>query len=907
MSADLAVEFLETLWGKQAPGALVISAKSNGSGLASVWHVGPTHVIGDDLTEVARERDVYVSCAALDPTREAPGKRGSAADVVAIPGCWLDLDAWNPEAHKGQTPDNCPPDAAAAAEALQGFDLPPTLIVGSGNGIYGWWLFDRPMILADDNDRARARRLVEDMQAAVRHHVQPWTVDPTHDLARILRPPGTNNWKQADPKPVTTISCAGVRYGVDLIEEFLRGVPKLAAKGAEPGGGTGNDDGKVRTGGRHHHIARAFGLLNTRGLSVDAIEAALVAENESVCEPPLDQSEVRVLAHDLYERYQKQHGQAADDWPVPVPLDDEARLAFPTNLLPAVQADVVEAVSEAFQAPPDLAVVMSSAAVAAAVAKRVRVQIKAGWEEPLNVYFGAALKPGEAKSPVAARLVGPLQQLEQEQQDEYRRDLPRRLAKVEALRQRAKTTRSSAHKELSSNPLLGEDMLSDAITLEMEADEAEPGAPPRMLAEDATAAAMAALMGANDGRIAFISDEGGVVFSQMLGRFGNSSELELFLKGHDGRMAYISDRVGRGHMTIDSPTITMGLAFQPKVLSDMSNDPEIRGRGMWARFWYAVPHARVGYRDVAAAPAPDAVLRAWEAAVTALGRIDGTHVIRFDRAARERFDEWRAELEPRQRADGDLANITDWTGKLAGQLARQAGRCHLLEYGPGGLNREIGVETVERALGLSDYLIGHAKLALGLMGFSPGRELARRLLRWLAHKARVGEPLSIFDRRDAYTGLRVTPEELEPALRLLCEFGWLREQLGVTKTGRKRVDAATYRVNPAVNVLADEDADDSTVAAVSTVDQCSDVHTENVDPITTILPTANPQTVETVETALMHFSEGPPSLSKHMRTHAQEARSSFNSSATWSPCRACGSDTVRDVGLCWPCEDGGAS
>jgi len=76
----------------------------------------------------------------------------------------------------------------------------PSAIIDSGGGFHAYWLLEKPFILANDQDRTRAREL----QAA-------WVAfvggDPgAKDLARVLRVPGTLNYKYDPPRPVAVFS-----------------------------------------------------------------------------------------------------------------------------------------------------------------------------------------------------------------------------------------------------------------------------------------------------------------------------------------------------------------------------------------------------------------------------------------------------------------------------------------------------------------------------------------------------------------------------------------------------------------------------------------------------------------------------------------------------------------------------
>ena len=85
--------------------------------------------------------------------------------------------------------------ARAAADAVQ---PQPSVLIDSGGGYHLYWLFDKPWVLGGDEDRERAKQL----QAA-------WVAytggDPVvKDLARVLRVPGTRNYKYT-PVPVVSV------------------------------------------------------------------------------------------------------------------------------------------------------------------------------------------------------------------------------------------------------------------------------------------------------------------------------------------------------------------------------------------------------------------------------------------------------------------------------------------------------------------------------------------------------------------------------------------------------------------------------------------------------------------------------------------------------------------------------
>ncbi|CCO08257.1 DUF927 domain-containing protein [Desulforamulus hydrothermalis] len=151
-------------------------------------------------------------------------ERPKNEDIMAIPGLWVDIDVYHPVAHKSKA---LPPDINAAMELLPN-DLPPSIITWSGYGIHAYWLFREPWEFNAPEERARAAKLLQSLQAVVKQNAaaRGWRIDPTADLARVLRLPGTLNKKIPDsPVQCRVIERSELRYNPSDIEDLLPPVP----------------------------------------------------------------------------------------------------------------------------------------------------------------------------------------------------------------------------------------------------------------------------------------------------------------------------------------------------------------------------------------------------------------------------------------------------------------------------------------------------------------------------------------------------------------------------------------------------------------------------------------------------------------------------------------------------------
>jgi putative DNA primase/helicase len=194
---------------------------------------------------LAAGADLYVGLGLQDvgavravPAARRPFVRGKAETVLAIPALWCEVDLAGPGHKAHDLPETLEQALGAVAARLP---LPFSLLIGSGGGVHGYALLKEPWILDTAGERRRAGVLLARFQATIREafRLRGWRLDPTADLARVLRPPGTCNHKvRGRPRPVRQLDAAGVRYDPDDVEPYLLGEAELEAPppaGAAPG------------------------------------------------------------------------------------------------------------------------------------------------------------------------------------------------------------------------------------------------------------------------------------------------------------------------------------------------------------------------------------------------------------------------------------------------------------------------------------------------------------------------------------------------------------------------------------------------------------------------------------------------------------------------------------------------
>ena len=165
--------YLDALYGAEPAGGLIeVRRRLPAGGMAASFHAVERRRDAVTLLErLGRETDVYVGVAPRRPFRVDGCQSGGRDAIEHVHVLWADCDE------------------AAAVEALDGFRPAPSVVIHSGHGRHAYWAL-WPPVGADEAESAN-RRLVHALGA------DPRAVD----AARILRPPGTVNFKR-EPVPV---------------------------------------------------------------------------------------------------------------------------------------------------------------------------------------------------------------------------------------------------------------------------------------------------------------------------------------------------------------------------------------------------------------------------------------------------------------------------------------------------------------------------------------------------------------------------------------------------------------------------------------------------------------------------------------------------------------------------------
>lgn len=480
------------------------------------------------------------------------------------------------------------------------------------------------------------------------------------------------------------------------------------------------------------------------------------------------------------------------EWPEPTPIGARVELPpFPVEVFPQWLADQVAAVAEFTQTDPAMPGASALTVLSACAGGRVEVEVKPGWREPTNIFVATVAAPGERKTPVQNAMTAPLRAVEKQ----LANDISQKITEAETLRAIAVSRAEQARKDAAKSK--SDDKTAEAVSAAAAAEAITVPTLPRLLCDDVTPERLSALLAENSGRIALISDEGGI-FETLAGRYDKMPNLDPFLKGHVGATLRV-DRIGRDPVFVDRPALTVGLMVQPLTLRDVGRNERFRGRGLLGRFFFVIPTSRVGFRNVDSDPVPDEVEWRYSQQVTTLARTlaewTDPAVLTLTPEARAIHVKAMQTIEDQLVPGGPLAHIADWATKLGGAVARLAGLLHLARHPNDGWKFPVAGDTMTGAVTLAAALTAHYRGATEQIGMDETTEAARYVLDVIL---RMGRPefstKEVFDRVTRSRFPKVT--DLQQPFDLLIDHDWIRPKPQPERTGPGRPPSPRYLVNP---------------------------------------------------------------------------------------------------------------
>jgi hypothetical protein len=480
-------------------------------------------------------------------------------------------------------------------------------------------------------------------------------------------------------------------------------------------------------------------------------------------------------------------------WPRIAPFLVRTATPLDAGLFPGFLGAMASAVSKATEKPIELPGLLGLAIAAACIARNVTVSPEPGYEEPLNIYVAVGMESGNRKTAVLRHMARPLIDWEQSEAERLAPERKRLTSERRTQEAQAEALRKKAAR-LQDNQALKVEIA------DLEASLPEVPASPRLWVQDVTPEKLAVIMAEQGERIALLSDEGGI-FDLLAGRYSKGiPNLDLFLQGHSGSSVRV-DRGSRPPVFLENPALTVAISPQPHTLQSLADRPGFRGRGLLARFLYALPPSPLGSRSLVPDPVPTPVDDAYGVGIRRLLMLPPSPALdsgvnprgwqlRFSPEAYSSWKDFQRSIEILMQEGGKLYYLKDWASKLPGAAARIAGVMHCVGVSPED-NCIIDAAVMEQALNLSTLLIDQAIVVFDLMQRDPVMEDAQRILRWIRKQA--NPQFTIRDCFCAHQAHFKKVDSVYPAIRLLEQHGYVQPAPSTKATGRP---TEIYLVNP---------------------------------------------------------------------------------------------------------------
>ena len=196
VNVGLALDFLSQVYGPTPAGFVNLFSVEHRTGQRhTAWApVGDLESLRVSILDLGSRGDLWYGVAARSQIL-GHGQRGRASDCLSISTFWLDVDV----AGDGHRLADLPADYDQAAALVKRFPLAPSLVVHSGYGMQCYWQ------LVEVVEAQAATQALKQWQATWKAIAKQRQVhlDNVFNLDRVMRLPGTWNWKGSEPVAVT--------------------------------------------------------------------------------------------------------------------------------------------------------------------------------------------------------------------------------------------------------------------------------------------------------------------------------------------------------------------------------------------------------------------------------------------------------------------------------------------------------------------------------------------------------------------------------------------------------------------------------------------------------------------------------------------------------------------------------
>ncbi len=497
---------------------------------------------------------------------------------------------------------------------------------------------------------------------------------------------------------------------------------------------------------------------------------------------------------------------------------------MPIELIPEPLRDFINDISERMQTPVEMVIGPLIASIATLVGRRLGIRPKRNdisWVVVPVMWNLIVARPSKKKTPSIRAATKGLNEIQKAALEEYKEQYKKAKSEEEFHQARIngiKEEIKKVSKKESDGPSLS--ALKDRLQDAMLAFETSKVTPKRYITNDATVEKLHEILKENPNGIAMIRDEleG---WARGLDKQGREGDREFYLEAWDGMEAKSIDRIGRGSVHASAICVHIIGGMQPGKFEKYVYDANNGGRGddgLLQRFqllFYPDQNIRLPYIDrkpdqVAAQNVVSVFKWLNEADLSSFDPEGENSVpiptIRFSGKAQDIFDDWMKKLENDIHEKGEVFGgaVESHFGKYRSLMPALALLFHLIDMAVEKTSEKVvSKDAALLAVEWCAYLELHALKVYSVVSRSDiyGAHA-------LAQKIKAGEVADGISVRKIYRNhwsALGTPAELEPAISILEDKGWLKTITAVTGGAPTEL----IRINPALIQCADSPTDEN--------------------------------------------------------------------------------------------------
>lgn len=504
----------------------------------------------------------------------------------------------------------------------------------------------------------------------------------------------------------------------------------------------------------NHHPSRVEAIKKLEALMAETSGHLEIGETDGV-----KTIKVKTLASDV-----------TPAWHTPEPLEvaTDAPL-YPIEVLPPELRQWVQSISWNLQTPYDIAASMAKGAMATALQRAYEIHVTSDWSETTSLFVTAAARSGTNKTGIYRASERPLVQFCKE----ATKDALTVKAHWKAEKKRAETRLRTAETSKQYDQAEHE---AAQLSLD-EIVEREPHLP-QLTTEDATTEELARLIAKQHGCIGILSDEGKLVYENIIGRYHKGPPKDdVLLKCYGGR--YTINRrgfEGKGERhELQNIRISMSNSIQPEILQVILANEALMNSGFLFRFLLSCPESTLGFRDTTIREMPHAIQESYDAIGLRIlrgaePRNDNFLQFTLTSVARSRIQAYRADNEDLIRSE-QYKVMDPWLSKAAGFALKIAAIMRAFRHPDAPHLEPLSGDEIDSAIVLTNYYREHFIRLIVKAKDKDGTPPAEVLLNWIKRKGHRS-----FKLRDAQMSIKQFREgtALVHALETLSEKGCIR-------------------------------------------------------------------------------------------------------------------------------------